>query len=92
METDSRSSITSPSIPRWLWGVSIVSSICLLLLNVWEWTKDKSRWPGFLLAGGVFLLGIVGFFASQRGQMYKIGTILAIILMLSYIAVTLLVK
>ena len=91
METDSKQSSISPT-PGWLWGVSIVSSIFLLLLTVWEWTKDRSRWPGFLLAAGVLLLGVVGFFTSQRGLMYKIGTILAIILMLSYMAVTLLAK
>ena len=91
MQTDSKSSI-SPSALRRLWGLSILSSILLLLLNVWEWTQDKSRWPGFLITAGLLLLGSVNFFASRNGLLHKVGSILAIILMLSYIPVTLLVK
>jgi hypothetical protein len=61
-------------------------------LNAWEWTQDKSRWPGFLIFAGLLLLGSVNFFASRNGLLHKVGSILAIILMLSYIPVTLLVK
>lgn len=90
MEPGSKSSSSSQSTPRWLWGALIVVSVAALLLNAWQWTHDTSRWSGFLLPTGMLLFGIVSFFDPRRGLLYKVGSILAIVLMLSSIVVSLL--
>jgi hypothetical protein len=73
---------SSPKTRRWAWVAVIVLSISALTLHAWRWTHEPSRWSGFFLPTGMLVLGIVSFFDYRRGVLYKVGSILALVLML----------